>query len=38
MRAQGVRFATTGFFRPEYFYAWGFKVEKRFAGLVKALD
>ncbi len=28
---------TTGFFRPEYFYAYGFAIEKRYAGLVKSL-
>ncbi len=28
---------TTGFFRPEYFYRFGFKVERRYAGLVKKL-
>lgn len=28
---------TTGFFRPEYFYRFDFKVERRYAGLVKKL-
>jgi hypothetical protein len=28
---------TTGFFRPEFFYSYGFKIEKKFAGLVKTL-
>ncbi len=38
LRAAGVKRVTTGFFRPEYFYAFGFKIEKRYAGLVKLLD
>jgi GNAT superfamily N-acetyltransferase len=38
VRAAGVRTVTTGFFRPEYFYSHGFKIEKRYAGLVKDLD
>ena len=38
LRAAGVRTVTTGFFRPEYFYAYGFRIEKRYAGLVKSLD
>ena len=37
MRAAGAKRVTTGFFRPEYFYAHGFKIEKRYAGLVKEL-
>jgi len=37
MRAAGATAVTTGFFRPEYFYAYGFKIEKRYAGLVKPL-
>ena len=37
VRAAGAKTATTGFFRPEYFYAYGFKIEKRYAGLVKEL-
>ena len=28
---------TTGFFRPQYFYGYGFSIEKRYAGLVKNL-
>jgi len=28
---------TTGFFRPEYFYRFGFKIEHKYAGLVKDL-
>jgi long-chain acyl-CoA synthetase len=38
LRAAGVKRVTTGFFRPEYFYAHGFKIEKRYAGLVKSLE
>jgi GNAT superfamily N-acetyltransferase len=38
LRAAGVKTVTTGFFRPQYFYAYGFKIEKRYAGLVKSLD
>jgi GNAT superfamily N-acetyltransferase len=38
LRAAGVKTVTTGFFRPEYFYAYGFRIEKRYAGLVKNLE
>jgi long-subunit acyl-CoA synthetase (AMP-forming)/GNAT superfamily N-acetyltransferase len=38
LRATGVKTVTTGFFRPEYFYSYGFRIEKRYAGLVKSLD
>ena len=38
LRAAGVNTLTTGFFRPEYFYSYGFKIERRYAGLVKSLD
>lgn len=31
------KYVTTGFFRPEYFYKFGFKVEKKYSGLVKNL-
>lgn len=37
VRAAGASAVTTGFFRPEYFYGYGFKIEKRYAGLVKEL-
>ncbi len=37
VRATGATTVTTGFFRPEYFYGYGFKIEKRYAGLVKEL-
>jgi long-chain acyl-CoA synthetase len=30
-------YVTTGFFRPEYFYRFGFKIERKYAGLVKSL-
>jgi hypothetical protein len=38
LRAAGLSTVTTGFFRPEYFYGYGFRIEKRYAGLVKSLD
>lgn len=38
LKAQGVKTVTTGFYRPEYFYGYGFSIEKRYAGLVKVLD
>jgi GNAT superfamily N-acetyltransferase len=38
LRAAGGKTLTTGFFRPEYFYSYGFKIERRYAGLVKDLD
>jgi predicted N-acetyltransferase YhbS len=38
LRSAGVRAVTTGFFRPGYFYKFGFRIEKRYAGLVKSLD
>jgi long-subunit acyl-CoA synthetase (AMP-forming)/GNAT superfamily N-acetyltransferase len=38
LRVAGVKTLTTGFFRPEYFYRHGFRIEKRYAGLVRALD
>jgi len=34
---EGFKFVTTGFFRPEYFYRFGFKIEKKYSGLVKEL-
>lgn len=37
LRAQGIAAVTTGFFRPEYFHGFGFRIEQRFAGLVKEL-
>jgi len=38
LRAAGFNTVTTGFFRPEYFYSYGFKIERRYAGLVKSLE
>jgi len=38
MSDEGNNFVTTGFFRPEYFYRFGFKIEKKYSGLVKKLD
>jgi long-subunit acyl-CoA synthetase (AMP-forming)/GNAT superfamily N-acetyltransferase len=37
VRAAGATRVTTGFFRPEYFYSYGFTIERRYAGLVKEL-
>ncbi|MCF8242048.1 MAG: AMP-binding protein [Melioribacteraceae bacterium] len=37
MKNQNVGFVSTGFFRPEYFYRFGFKIEKKYSGLVKSL-
>ncbi len=37
LRDKKVQKVTTGFFRPEYFYRFGFKVERKYAGLVKDL-
>lgn len=36
--AQGIHFVTTGFYRPSYFYRHGFRVERRYAGLVRELE
>jgi long-subunit acyl-CoA synthetase (AMP-forming) len=38
VRAAGATRVTTGFFRPEYFYSYGFTIERRYAGLVKELE
>jgi len=37
LRSEYVETVTTGFFRPEYFYRFGFKVERKYSGLVKNL-
>ena len=37
LRSEHYNFVTTGFFRPEYFYRFGFKIEKKYSGLVKEL-
>ncbi len=36
-KSDNIKFVTTGFFRPEYFYRFGFKIERKYSGLVKAL-
>jgi long-subunit acyl-CoA synthetase (AMP-forming)/N-acetylglutamate synthase-like GNAT family acetyltransferase len=38
MRSSGATSITTGFFRPQFFYRYGFTIEKRYAGLVRRLD
>ena len=38
MRDEKMRYVTTGFFRPEYFYRFGFRVARKYAGLVKDLQ
>jgi GNAT superfamily N-acetyltransferase len=38
LKAQGLRALTTGFFRPGYFYRFGFTIERGYAGLVRPLD
>ncbi len=37
-KGEGVKFITTGFFRPEYFYKFGFKIAPKYSGLVKELS
>ena len=37
MKNEHIFYVTTGFFRPEYFYRFGFKIERKYAGLVKDL-
>lgn len=37
VKSENVKFITTGFFRPEYFYRFGFKIERKYSGLVKQL-
>lgn len=36
-RGEGVKYVTTGFFRPEYFYKFDFKIAPKYSGLVKEL-
>ncbi len=36
-RGEGVKYVTTGFFRPEYFYKFGFNIAPKYSGLVKKL-
>jgi hypothetical protein len=38
LKDEHIHFVTTGFFRPEYFYRFGFKIEKKYSGLVKNLN
>lgn len=37
VRSENIKFITTGFFRPEYFYRFGFKIERKYSGLVKEI-
>jgi hypothetical protein len=37
MKTEHKKFVTTGFFRPEYFYRFGFTTERKYAGLVRKL-
>ena len=37
LKSDSTRFVTTGFFRPEYFYRFGFRIERKYSGLVKEL-
>ncbi|MDY0082636.1 MAG: GNAT family N-acetyltransferase, partial [Ignavibacteriaceae bacterium] len=37
VKSENYKFVTTGFFRPEYFYRFGFKIERKYSGLVKEL-
>ena len=37
LKSENIKYVTTGFFRPEYFYRFGFKIEKKYSGLVKEL-
>lgn len=37
LESEQYKYITTGFFRPEYFYHFGFKIEKKYSGLVKVL-
>jgi N-acetylglutamate synthase-like GNAT family acetyltransferase len=38
LKGEHFNYITTGFFRPEYFYRFGFKVEKKYSGLVLNLN
>lgn len=38
LKGENLKYLTTGFFRPEYFYRFGFKIEKKYSGLVKELE
>ncbi len=38
LKGSQFQYVTTGFFRPEYFYRFGFKIERKYSGLVKQLN
>ncbi len=38
LKNEHFRLVSTGFFRPEYFYKFGFRIEKKYSGLVKDLS
>jgi len=38
LKAENYRWLTTGFFRPQFFYRYGFTVERHYAGLVRPLQ
>jgi GNAT superfamily N-acetyltransferase len=38
LKTAGYQSLTTGFFRPQFFYRYGFAVERRYAGLVRSLE
>lgn len=37
LKNNNIKYVITGFFRPEYFYKFNFKVERKYSGLVKKL-
>ncbi len=37
LKGEHLKYVTTGFFRPEYFYRIDFKIERKYSGLVKDL-
>ena len=37
LKGEHLKYVTTGFFRPEYFYRFDFKIERKYSGLVKDL-
>ncbi len=38
LRNQGIKIVTVGFFRPEYFYKFGFKIDHQFGNMVKTIE
>jgi N-acetylglutamate synthase-like GNAT family acetyltransferase len=38
IKSEHLLYVTTGFFRPEYFYKFGFRVEKKYSGLFLELQ